>query len=67
MLDLRMVGLEALLQASGTDRPGSRRKRASRSGWPGDDDRRQRRFLVCRQPPRRVALDGRDPSNPFAL
>ena len=22
---------------------------------PGDDDRRQRRFLVCRQPPRRVA------------
>ena len=23
---------------------------------PGDDDRRQRRFLVCRQPPRRVAL-----------
>ena len=42
--------------ASGTDRPGSRRNPVALRLRPGDDDRRQRRFLVCRQPPRRVAL-----------
>ena len=52
-----VVGLgEALLQPAAQIGPGPGANPVALRLRPGDDDRRQRRFLVCRQPPRRVAL-----------
>ena len=54
--DHSFLSFEALLQPAAQIGPGPGANPVALRLRPGDDDRRQRRFLVCRQPPRRVAL-----------